>query len=51
MAIDHPRDALPTGYRLGSYEVLRLLGRGGSVWKTKLKNLHCRTSHCGPTRP
>jgi serine/threonine protein kinase len=29
MAIDHPRDALPTGYRLGSYEVLRLLGRGG----------------------
>ena len=29
MAIDHPPDALPPGYRLGSYEILRVLGRGG----------------------
>lgn len=29
MAIDHPHDALPPGYRLGSYEILRVLGRGG----------------------
>jgi serine/threonine protein kinase len=29
MAIDHPYDALPPGYRLGSYEILRVLGRGG----------------------
>jgi serine/threonine protein kinase len=29
MAIDHPHDALPPGYRLGAYEVLRVLGRGG----------------------
>lgn len=29
MAIDHPYDALPPGYRLGGYEVLRVLGRGG----------------------
>ena len=29
MAIDHPNDALPPGYRLGSYEILRVLGRGG----------------------
>jgi serine/threonine protein kinase len=29
MAIDHPHDALPPGYRLGAYEILRVLGRGG----------------------
>ncbi|MEO0016738.1 MAG: hypothetical protein RLZZ522_21 [Verrucomicrobiota bacterium] len=29
MAIDHPSDALPPGYRLGPYEILRVLGRGG----------------------
>jgi serine/threonine protein kinase len=29
MAIDHPPDALPPGYRLGPYEILRVLGRGG----------------------
>jgi len=29
MAIDHPQDALPPGYRLGNYEILRVLGRGG----------------------
>jgi serine/threonine protein kinase len=29
MAIDHPHDALPPGYCLGSYEILRVLGRGG----------------------
>ena len=29
MAIDHPYDALPPGYRLGPYEILRVLGRGG----------------------
>ena len=29
MAIDHPHDALPPGFRLGSYEILRVLGRGG----------------------
>ena len=29
MAIDHPYDALPPGYRLGEYEILRVLGRGG----------------------
>jgi serine/threonine protein kinase len=29
MAIDHPYDALPLGYRLNHYEILRLLGRGG----------------------
>ena len=29
MAIDHPDDALPPGYRLGPYEILRVLGRGG----------------------
>jgi len=29
MAIDHPHDALPSGYQLGSYEILRVLGRGG----------------------
>lgn len=29
MAIDHPTDALPPGFRLGPYEILRVLGRGG----------------------
>lgn len=29
MAIDHPHDALPPGYRLAGYEILRVLGRGG----------------------
>ena len=29
MAIDHPYDALPPGYCLGPYEILRVLGRGG----------------------
>lgn len=29
MAIDHPAEALPPGYRLGGYEILRVLGRGG----------------------
>ncbi len=29
MAIDHPHDALPPGYWLGAYEILRVLGRGG----------------------
>jgi serine/threonine protein kinase len=29
MALDHPIDALPPGTRLGSYEILRVLGRGG----------------------
>jgi serine/threonine protein kinase len=29
MAIDHPHEALPPGYRLGAYEILRVLGRGG----------------------
>lgn len=29
MAIDHPHDALPPGHRLGKYEILRVLGRGG----------------------
>lgn len=29
MALDHPHDALPPGYRLGAYEILRVLGRGG----------------------
>jgi len=29
MAIDHPEDALPPGYCLGAYEILRVLGRGG----------------------
>jgi len=29
MAIDHPTDALPPGTRLGRYEILRVLGRGG----------------------
>jgi serine/threonine protein kinase len=29
MAIDHPSDALPPGHRLGPYEILRVLGRGG----------------------
>jgi serine/threonine protein kinase len=29
MAIDHPTEALPPGYRLGGYEILRVLGRGG----------------------
>ena len=29
MAIDHPHDALPPGYCLGAYEILRVLGRGG----------------------
>lgn len=29
MAIDHPSDALPPGFRLGPYEILRVLGRGG----------------------
>ena len=29
MAIDHPSNALPPGYRLGSYEILRVLGSGG----------------------
>ena len=29
MAIDHPHDALPPGYCLGPYEILRVLGRGG----------------------
>lgn len=29
MAIDHPSDALPPGYQLGPYEILRVLGRGG----------------------
>lgn len=29
MAIDHPSDALPPGYRLKNYEILRVLGRGG----------------------
>ena len=29
MAIDHPPDALPPGYCLGPYEILRVLGRGG----------------------
>jgi|GEM_PF-2648800 len=29
MALDHPIDALPPGRRLGRYEILRVLGRGG----------------------
>jgi serine/threonine protein kinase len=29
MALDHPLDALPAGTRVGSYEILRVLGRGG----------------------
>jgi serine/threonine protein kinase len=29
MAIDHPHDALPPGFKLGDYEILRVLGRGG----------------------
>ena len=29
MALEHPIDALPAGTRLGSYEILRVLGRGG----------------------
>jgi serine/threonine protein kinase len=29
MALDHPSDALPPGTRLGRYEILRVLGRGG----------------------
>jgi serine/threonine protein kinase len=29
MALDHHIDALPAGTRLGSYEMLRVLGRGG----------------------
>lgn len=29
MGIEHPHDALPPGYRLGCYEILRVLGRGG----------------------
>lgn len=29
MALEHPIDALPAGTRLGSYELLRVLGRGG----------------------
>lgn len=29
MALEHPIDALPAGARLGSYEILRVLGRGG----------------------
>ncbi len=29
MGINHPTDALPPGYRLGPYEILRVLGRGG----------------------
>lgn len=29
MAFDHPVDALPPGYRLKDYEILRVLGQGG----------------------
>ncbi len=29
MPLDHPHDALPPGYRLEGYEILRVLGRGG----------------------
>ena len=29
MALEHPIDALPAGTRVGSYEMLRVLGRGG----------------------
>lgn len=29
MALDHPTDALPPGYLLDRYEILRVLGRGG----------------------
>lgn len=29
MALEHPIDALPAGTRVGSYEILRVLGRGG----------------------
>ena len=29
MALEHPIDALPAGARVGSYEMLRVLGRGG----------------------
>jgi len=29
MAIDHPAHALPPGFRLGRYEILRVLGSGG----------------------
>ena len=29
MGIDHPHDALPPGFKLGDYEILRVLGRGG----------------------
>jgi serine/threonine protein kinase len=29
MPLDHPHDALPPGYRLEGYEILRVLGQGG----------------------
>ncbi len=29
MSLDHPAEALPPGFQIGRYEVLRVLGRGG----------------------